>query len=76
MAARLPYVTREDLPEGDRDIFDRLVQDRAGAPVGHIFRTIFAPSPTRRISCAASSSSAVNCAARRNSIRSCANSRS
>src|SRR5260370_37851819 len=40
MAARLPYVTREDLPEGDRDIFDRLVQDRAGTPVGHIFRTI------------------------------------
>jgi alkylhydroperoxidase family enzyme len=49
MAARLPYVTREDLPEGDRDIFDRLVQDRAGAPVGHIFRTIAnAPNLLRR----------------------------
>ncbi len=39
MAARVPYLTREDLPEADRDIFDNLVRDR-GQPVGNIFRTL------------------------------------
>src|SRR5215469_1168722 len=49
MAARLPYIDREDLPETDRDIYDRLVQDRGGAPVGNIFRTLAnAPNLFRR----------------------------
>ncbi|MGH7934448.1 MAG: carboxymuconolactone decarboxylase family protein [Candidatus Binataceae bacterium] len=50
MAARLPYLNREDLPEADREIFDRLVQERGGAPVGNIFRTVaHAPNLARRM---------------------------
>ena len=37
--ARLPYLNREDLPEADREIFDRLAEER-GQPVGNIFRTL------------------------------------
>jgi uncharacterized peroxidase-related enzyme len=37
--ARLPYLNREDLAEGDRDIFDRLVEERK-TPVGNIFRML------------------------------------
>jgi alkylhydroperoxidase family enzyme len=37
--ARVPYLNREDLPEADREIFDRLAEER-GAPVGNIFRTL------------------------------------
>jgi alkylhydroperoxidase family enzyme len=37
--ARVPYLNREDLPEADREIFDRLVEER-GRPVGNIFRTL------------------------------------
>jgi alkylhydroperoxidase family enzyme len=49
MAARLPYIDREDLPETDRDIYDRLVQERGGALVGNIFRTLAnAPNLLRR----------------------------
>jgi len=49
MAARLPYIDREGLPESDREIYDRLVQDRGGAPVGNIFRTLAnAPNLLRR----------------------------
>jgi alkylhydroperoxidase family enzyme len=49
MAARLPYIDREGLPESDRDIYDRLVQERGGAPVGNIFRTLAnAPKLLRR----------------------------
>ena len=39
MAARVPYLNREDLPESDRDIFDNLIAER-GQPVGNIFRTL------------------------------------
>ncbi len=39
MAARLPYLNREDLPEADREIFDRLAAERGGV-VGNIFRTL------------------------------------
>jgi alkylhydroperoxidase family enzyme len=39
MAARVPYLNREDLPEEDRRIFDNLVEERGG-PVGNIFRTL------------------------------------
>jgi len=37
--ARLPYLNREDLPEADREIFDRLVEERK-SPVGNIFRML------------------------------------
>jgi|SRR5690348_4037231 len=37
--ARVPYLNREDLPEADREIFDRLVEERH-TPVGNIFRTL------------------------------------
>jgi alkylhydroperoxidase family enzyme len=37
--ARLPYLNREDLPEADREIFDRLVEERK-TPVGNIFRML------------------------------------
>ncbi len=37
--ARLPYLSREDLPEADREIFDRLVEERK-SPVGNIFRML------------------------------------
>ncbi|HVA79314.1 MAG TPA: carboxymuconolactone decarboxylase family protein [Candidatus Binataceae bacterium] len=39
MAARVPYLNREDLPEADREIYDNLVRER-GQPVGNIFRTL------------------------------------
>lgn len=39
MAARLPYLNREDLPEADREIFDKLAAARGGV-VGNIFRTL------------------------------------
>ena len=48
MAARLPYIDREQLPESDRDIYDRMVAER-GTPVGNIFRTLAnAPNLLRR----------------------------
>src|SRR6202050_15039 len=37
--ARVPYLNRDDLPEADREIFDRLIEER-GQPVGNIFRTV------------------------------------
>src|SRR5271157_3839675 len=37
--ARVPYLNREDLPEADRAIFDRLEEERGG-PVANIFRTL------------------------------------
>ncbi len=37
--ARLPYLKREDLAEADREIFDRLVEERKN-PVGNIFRIL------------------------------------
>src|SRR6266404_1480588 len=37
--ARLPYLNCEDLPEADREIFDRLAEER-GQPVGNIFRML------------------------------------
>jgi alkylhydroperoxidase family enzyme len=37
--ARVPYLNRDDLPEADREIFDRLIEER-GQPVGNIFRTL------------------------------------
>ena len=37
--ARLPYLNREDLPEADREVFDRLVEERK-TPVGNIFRML------------------------------------
>jgi 4-carboxymuconolactone decarboxylase len=39
MAARVPYLTREDLAEADRQIFDNLVAERR-QPVGNIYRTL------------------------------------
>ncbi|HVA78337.1 MAG TPA: carboxymuconolactone decarboxylase family protein, partial [Candidatus Binataceae bacterium] len=39
MAARVPYLSREDLSEADREIYDNLVRER-GTPVGNIFRTL------------------------------------
>jgi len=39
VAARVPYLDREDLPEDDRQIFDNLIAER-GQPVGNIFRTL------------------------------------
>jgi uncharacterized peroxidase-related enzyme len=38
MAARVPYLNREDLPEADRDIFDNLAAERGS--VGNIFRAL------------------------------------
>jgi alkylhydroperoxidase family enzyme len=37
--ARLPYLKREDLAEQDREIYDRLVEERK-SPVGNIFRIL------------------------------------
>jgi alkylhydroperoxidase family enzyme len=37
--ARLPYLSREDLSEADREIFDRLIEERK-TPVGNIFRML------------------------------------
>jgi alkylhydroperoxidase family enzyme len=39
MAARLPYVTRNDLPEADREIFVQFVKERGTEP-GHIHRVV------------------------------------
>ena len=39
MAARVPYLNREDLPETDREIFDNLAAERGGT-VGNIFRAL------------------------------------
>jgi alkylhydroperoxidase family enzyme len=48
MAARVPYVTRNDLPEADRDIFDQFIKER-GAEPGHIHRAVTnAPNLLRR----------------------------
>ncbi|HVC43642.1 MAG TPA: carboxymuconolactone decarboxylase family protein [Candidatus Binataceae bacterium] len=48
MAARLPYLTRIDLPEADRDIFDQFIKERGSEP-GHIHRTVAnAPNLLRR----------------------------
>lgn len=48
MAARLPYLTRNDLPEADRDIWDKFVQSR-GVDPGHIHRIVAnAPNLLRR----------------------------
>lgn len=46
--ARLPYLTREDLPEADRDIWDNFIKAR-GAEPGHIHRIVAnAPNLLRR----------------------------
>jgi alkylhydroperoxidase family enzyme len=48
MAARLPYLTRNDLPEVDRGIYDQFIKDRGVGP-GHIHRTVAnAPNLLRR----------------------------
>src|ERR1019366_5400701 len=48
MAARLPYLTRNDLPEADRDIFDQFIKERGTEP-GHIHRVVAnAPNLLRR----------------------------
>jgi alkylhydroperoxidase family enzyme len=48
MAARVPYVTRNDLPEADREIFDQFIKER-GAEPGHIHRAVAnAPNLLRR----------------------------
>jgi alkylhydroperoxidase family enzyme len=48
MAARFPYLTRNDLPEADRDIWDNFVKSRGSEP-GHIHRTVAnAPNLLRR----------------------------
>ncbi len=48
MAARLPYLTRNDLPEADRGIWDDFVKVRSTEP-GHIHRTVAnAPNLLRR----------------------------
>ncbi len=39
MAARVPYLDRDDLPEADRETFDNLIAER-GRPVGNIFRAL------------------------------------
>ncbi len=39
MAARVPYLNREDLPEADRVIFDNLAAE-GGGTVGNIFRVV------------------------------------
>ncbi len=38
MAARVPYLNRDDLPEKDREIFDNLMRERGN--VGNIFRAL------------------------------------
>ncbi len=38
MAARVPYLNRDDLPEKDREIFDNLTRERGN--VGNIFRAL------------------------------------
>ncbi len=44
---RLPYLNREDLAEGDRDIFDRIAKERG--QVHNIFRTMaYAPHLLRK----------------------------
>jgi alkylhydroperoxidase family enzyme len=46
--ARLPYLTREDLPEADRDIWDKFVEARGTQP-GHVHRIVAnAPNLLRR----------------------------
>jgi alkylhydroperoxidase family enzyme len=46
--ARLPYLTRDDLPEADRDIWDNFIKAR-GANPGHIHRILAnAPNLLRR----------------------------
>ncbi len=48
MAARLPYLTRNDLSEADREIWDNFVKSRGSEP-GHIHRTVAnAPNLLRR----------------------------
>lgn len=48
MAPRLPYLTRDDLPAADREIFDQFVKER-GAQPGHIHRIVAnAPNLLRR----------------------------
>ncbi|HEX3410015.1 MAG TPA: carboxymuconolactone decarboxylase family protein [Candidatus Binataceae bacterium] len=48
MAARLPYLKRNDLPEADRDIWDQFVKERGSEP-GHIHRVVAnAPNLLRR----------------------------
>jgi len=48
MAARIPYVTRDDLPTADREIFDQFVKERGTEP-GHIHRVVAnAPNLLRR----------------------------
>jgi len=48
MAARLPYLTRNDLPDADRGIWDDFVKVRGTEP-GHIHRTVAnAPNLLRR----------------------------
>src|SRR5512143_1208689 len=39
MAARVPYLNRDDLAEADRQIFDNIAAERGGV-VGNIFRTL------------------------------------
>jgi uncharacterized peroxidase-related enzyme len=49
MAARVPYIDREDLPEGERVLYDNLSKERGGRPVGNIFRALAnAPNLLRR----------------------------
>src|ERR1700730_2391573 len=46
--AQLPYLTRNDLAEGDRDLWDNFVKSRGTEP-GHIHRTVAnAPNLLRR----------------------------
>lgn len=36
--ARVPYISREELPESDRDLWDRMIEERGA--VGHIHRAV------------------------------------
>jgi alkylhydroperoxidase family enzyme len=46
--ARLPYVTREDLPEADRELWDDFIKARGSDP-GHVHRIVAnAPNLLRR----------------------------
>jgi alkylhydroperoxidase family enzyme len=48
MAARVPYVTRNDLPQADREIFDQFIKERGSEP-GHVHRVVAnAPNLLRR----------------------------
>ncbi|HJU28538.1 MAG TPA: carboxymuconolactone decarboxylase family protein [Candidatus Binataceae bacterium] len=48
MAARLPYLTRDELPEADRDIWDNFIKERGSEP-GHVHRVVAnAPNLLRR----------------------------